>query len=57
MTMLLLLYYKQSKAASRKEHFFLISSSRSIDQQKDTGVVRQLTKAAIFLAPPMKKHI
>ena len=41
----------------RQQYLFLISSCRSLDQHKDTGVVRQLTKTAIFIATPMKKHI
>ena len=41
----------------RYEHLFRISSCRSLDQHKDTGVVRKFTKTAIFIATPMKKHI
>ena len=41
----------------RQQHLFLISSCRSLDQHNDTGVVRQLTKTAIFIATPMKKHL
>ena len=33
----------------RKQHLFLISSCESLDQPKDTGVVRQLTNTAIFI--------
>ena len=36
---------------------FLISICKSLDQHKDTGVVRQLTETAVFIATPMKKHI
>ena len=40
----------------RSEHFFT-SSCRSLGSHKDTGVVCQLNKTAIFIAAPMKKHI
>ena len=48
---------KKSKATFLREHLFLISSCRSLDYHKDTGVVHQLTKTAIFIATPMKKHL
>ena len=44
---------------SDKKIFFSISSCRLVrlisTRNKDTGVVSQLTKTAIFLATPMKK--
>ena len=46
---------------SDKKIFFSISSCRLVrlisTRNKDTGVVSQLTKTAIFLATPMKKKI
>ena len=54
-------YSSKPKAQNPKQHFkdknifFLISSFRSSDQHKDTGVVSQVTKTAIFIAVPMKK--
>ena len=54
------------KAENPKQHFqdkntFFesreVASCISYDQQKDTGVVHQLTKTAIFIATLMKKYI
>ena len=40
----------------RQQKLFRISSCRSLDQHKETGVVRQLPKTAIFIATPMEKR-
>ena len=40
----------------RKLHLFF-PSCRSLDQYKDNGVVRQLTKTADSLATPVEKHL
>ena len=33
------------------------NTSEAVQKHKDTGIVRQLTKTANFIATPMKKHI
>ena len=37
--------------------YMKLTRHRVVDERKDTGVVRKLTKAAIFIATTMKKHI
>ena len=39
----------------RQQRLFWISSCISLGKHKDTGVVHQLTKTAIFIVTPMKK--
>ena len=46
------------KVQNPKQHFLEhLLSCTSIDQHKDTGVMRQLTKTAIFITTSMKKHM
>ena len=50
-------YKIQSKIRYLTTSFsFWISSCKSLDQQKDTGVVCQLTETTVFVATPMKKY-